>query len=68
MNQALRGSAILASIVIFAASGSARAQGLPTPILVRADPQMVYPGTPGWLAGFQRPRGCLHLRGEPVPG
>jgi hypothetical protein len=49
MKQALRGFAIVASVAVLAASSSARAQGLPMPILVRADPQMVYPGTPGWL-------------------
>lgn len=49
MAQASRGSAIAASIVALAAGVPAQAQGLPTPILVRADPQMVYPGSPGWL-------------------
>lgn len=35
--------------LLLAAGGMLSAQGLPTPILLRADPQMVYPGTPGWL-------------------
>jgi hypothetical protein len=48
--------------VIFADSGSARALGLPTPILVRADPQMVYPGTPGWLDSNGRV--AVYISGE----
>ena len=49
MAQALRGFAVAAFIVSLAAGVPVQAQGLPTPILVRADPQMVYPGSPGWL-------------------
>ncbi|WP_257304777.1 hypothetical protein [Geothrix campi] len=62
MKQALRGFATVASIVIFAASGPVRAQGLPLPILIRAEPQVIYPGTPGWLDSNGRV--AIYISGE----
>jgi len=62
MKQALRGFAIVASAVVLAAWAPARAQGLPMPLLVRAEPQMVYPGTPGWLDSNGRV--AVYISGE----
>lgn len=39
----------LFALCAFAPGTVARAQGLPTPIIFKADPQMVYPNSPGWL-------------------
>lgn len=46
MPSPLRG---LLPLAVLLAALPARAQGLPTPIFLKADPQMIYAGSPGWL-------------------
>jgi hypothetical protein len=60
MTRSLTPSVRLVAALLFAAG--LRAQDLPTPIFLRADPQMVYPNSPGWLDGNGRV--VVYLQGE----